>query len=61
MRSGAVSLQPARKTGGRLLLRASVTPLVFFLSIPLAFWQAFVAQASWSLIWVGIFILGRRG
>jgi uncharacterized membrane protein len=50
-----------RRTGGRLLLRASVTPLVFFLSIPLAFWQPYAAQASWSLIWVGIVILGRRG
>ena len=39
--------------------RAFLTPAVFFLSIPVAFWQPRVAQASWGLIWLGIYVLGR--
>lgn len=50
-----------RRSAGRLMARAFVTPAVFYLSIPLAVWQPVVAQISWSLIWVGIFILARRG
>ena len=50
-----------RRSGGRLMWRAFVTPAVFFLSIPVAFWQPVVAQTTWGLIWVGIFILSRRG
>lgn len=46
-----------RRSAGRLMARAFVTPAVFFLSIPLAFWPSVVAQ----IIWVGIFILARRG
>jgi uncharacterized membrane protein len=39
--------------------RAFLTPAVFFLSIPIAFWQPRVAQASWGLIWLGIYALSR--
>jgi uncharacterized membrane protein len=39
--------------------RAFLTPAVFFLSIPIAFWQPRVAQASWGLIWLGIYLLSR--
>ena len=39
--------------------RAFLTPAVFFLSIPVAFWQPRVAQASWGLIWLGIYVLSR--
>ena len=40
--------------------RAFLTPAVFFLSIPLAFWQPRVAQSSWGLIWLGIYVLSRQ-
>lgn len=43
----------------RFRWRAFLTPAVFFLSIPLAFWQPRVAQTSWGLIWLGIYVLGR--
>jgi TMEM175 potassium channel family protein len=49
------------RSADRLMWRASVTPAVFFLSIPLAIWQPVLAQMSWGLIWVGIYILSRRG
>jgi len=39
--------------------RAFLTPAVFFLSIPVAFWQPKAAQASWGLIWLGIYLLSR--
>jgi TMEM175 potassium channel family protein len=39
--------------------RAFLTPAVFFLSIPVAFWQPRVAQFSWGLIWLGIYVLSR--
>jgi len=39
--------------------RAFLTPAVFFLSIPVAFWQPRVAQFSWGLIWIGIYVLSR--
>jgi uncharacterized membrane protein len=43
----------------RFRWRAFLTPAVFFLSIPVAFWQPRVAQASWGLIWLGIYVLSR--
>src|SRR4029077_12326641 len=39
--------------------RAFLTPAVFFLSIPVAFWQPRVAQSRWGLIWVGCFCRRR--
>jgi hypothetical protein len=50
-----------RRSAQRFMWRAAVTPAVFFLSIPLAFWQPVLAQMSWGLIRVGIYILSRRG
>jgi uncharacterized membrane protein len=50
-----------RQSAGQLMWRAFVTPAVFFLSIPIAFWQPVLAQTTWGLIWVLLFILGRRG
>jgi uncharacterized membrane protein len=43
----------------RFRWRAFLTPAVFFLSIPVAFWQPRVAQFSWGLIWLGIYVLSR--
>jgi uncharacterized membrane protein len=43
----------------RFRWRAFLTPAVFFLSIPVAFWQPRVAQFSWGLIWLGIYLLSR--
>src|SRR3984893_19026619 len=40
--------------------RAFLTPAVFFLSIPLAFWQPSFAQSSCGLIWLGIYLLSRQ-
>ena len=50
-----------RQSASRLRWRAFLTPAVFFLSIPIAFWQPVLAQISWGLIWVGIYLLSRRG
>jgi len=39
--------------------RAFLTPVVFYLSIPVAFCQPRIAQTSWGLIWLGIYVLSR--
>jgi uncharacterized membrane protein len=60
-RRGLMTPSLDRRSAGRLMWRAFVTPAVFFLSIPVAIWQPVVAQISWSSIWVGIYLLSRRG
>jgi uncharacterized membrane protein len=61
IRRGLMTPSLDRRSARRLRWRAFVTPTVFFLSIPVALWQPVVAQASWGLIWVGIYLLSRRG
>jgi uncharacterized membrane protein len=41
-------------------LRLVFPPAVFLLSVPIALWRPSVAEASWCLIWIGIFATDRR-